>query len=533
MSTAKPAAATTAVNLTLLLWSCIVAANFFNIDASVVGMIAPTLITGEGASSSLVSLTSAIFTLMVAAFLLGGAALGDIYGRKRIMMIGIVGETVMAVLAWITPSVTLLLPIRLVAGIFAALISPTALALVTVNFAAGPARTKAIGLYVVAFGVIGSLASVVIQGLNQVIGWRVPFALMAVWGVLALLLVLRFVAESKAAGARRMDWIGTALAAVGLFLILYGINNAGALGFTSPGVIVPLLVGLVLVGILVVYSSRIPQPVFQVRLFKSSIFAFGLLLGVMLNVGYSAAAYQANLFMQAVAKVPPVLAAVYLLPTAGGYLISAPLPGRIHGRLPTSLLLLIGSAILALGAFLFGALSAPQITFLTYLIPGLLLGMGMGIAQSFKTSAVLSTAPPELAGAASATNNVSNNLGASLAVALSSALMGSFVVEIYRDILTKAGESAANIATALTGLKEAMAKNASQLATEFNVSVQVVQQLEAKAEQAYLQALTQTMLIIAVATLVVALAVFFILRRQEARQKQTAANATAAATESS
>jgi MFS family permease len=123
MSTTKPAAAT-AVNVTLLLWSCIVAANFFNTDASVVGMIAPTLITGEGASSSLVSLTSAIFTLMVAAFLLGGAALGDIYGRKRVMLIGIVGETVMAVLAWITPSVTLLLPIRLVAGIFAALISP-------------------------------------------------------------------------------------------------------------------------------------------------------------------------------------------------------------------------------------------------------------------------------------------------------------------------------------------------------------------------------------------------------------------------
>ena len=67
MSTTKPAAATTAVNVTLLLWSCIVAANFFNTDASVVGMIAPTLITSEGASSSLVSLISAIFTLMVAA----------------------------------------------------------------------------------------------------------------------------------------------------------------------------------------------------------------------------------------------------------------------------------------------------------------------------------------------------------------------------------------------------------------------------------------------------------------------------------
>ena len=133
MSTAKPVTAPTAVNVTFLLWSYIVAANFFSSDSSVVGMIAPTLITDQGASSSLVSLTSAIFTLMVAAFLLGGAALGDIYGRKRIMTIGIIGETAMAVLAMLTPSVTLLLPIRLVAGIFAALISPTALALVTVR----------------------------------------------------------------------------------------------------------------------------------------------------------------------------------------------------------------------------------------------------------------------------------------------------------------------------------------------------------------------------------------------------------------
>ena len=529
MTTAKPATATTAVNVTLLLWTCIVAANFFSSDSSVVGMIAPTLITGEGASSSLVSLTSAIFTLMVAAFLLGGAALGDIYGRKRIMTIGIIGETAMAVLATLTPSVALLLPIRLVAGIFAALISPTALALVTVNFAAGPARSKAIGLYVVAFGVVGSLASVVIQGLNQFLSWRAPFALIAVWGVLSLLLVMRFVVESKAVGSRRMDWIGTALAAVGLFLLLFGINNAGALGLSSPDVIAPLLTGLIILVILVIYSGRVQQPVFQVKLFKSSVFAFGLLLGVMLNVGYSAAAYQSNLLMQAVLKVPPMLAAIYLLPMAGGYLLVSPLPGRLHGRLPTSLLLLIGSVILALGAYLFGAMSTPQVSFLTYLVPGLLLGMGMGIAQSFKTNAVLSTAPPELAGAASATNNVSNNLGAALAVAFSSALMGSFVINAYRAILTKAGDTTSQIATAISGLQDAMAKSASELATDFNVSVQVVHQFEAKATEAYIQGLTQTLLIIAVATVLVAIVVYFILRRQEAMQKRTAVSAAAPA----
>ena len=421
-STKPPAAA--AVNVTLLLWSCIVAANFFNTDSSLVGMIAPTLITGLGASQSLVSLTSAIFTLMVAAFLLGGAALGDIHGRKRIMLIGIAGETVMAGLAMLTPNVTLLLPIRTVAGIFAALISPTALALVTVNFAAGPARTKAISLYVVAFGVIGSLASVLIQFLNQTYGWRVPFGLFVVWGLLSLFLVMRYVAESKAAGKRRMDWVGTGLAAVGLFLLLFGINNAGTRGFTSPDVIVPALVGLAVLGVLVFYSSRIAQPVLQVKLFKSTVFTFGLLLGVMLNISYSASAYQVNLLMQAVLKVSPVLAAVYLLPLAGGYLLSAPLPSRLQGRHPTSLLLLVGTAILVAGTLLYGFMSAPQINFFTYMVPGLLLGMGMGLAQSFKTTAVLSEAPPELAGAASATNNVSNNLGASLAVALSSAADG-------------------------------------------------------------------------------------------------------------
>ena len=134
-----------------------------------------------------------------------------------------------------------------------------------------------------------------------------------------------------------------------------------------------------------------------------------------------------------------MLAAVYLLPLAGGYLLSAPLPSRLQGRHPTSLLLLVGTAILVAGTLLFGFMSAPQINFFTYLVPGLLLGMGMGLAQSFKTTAVLSEAPPELAGAASATNNVSNNLGASLAVALSSALMGSFVLGNYHALLVKAG----------------------------------------------------------------------------------------------
>ena len=152
---------------------------------------------------------------------------------------------------------------------------------------AGPARTKAISLYVVAFGVIGSLASVLIQYLNQTFSAK-----------------------------RRTDPIGTGLAAAGLFLLLFGINNAGARGFTSPDVIVPALVGIAVLGVLVFYSSRIAQPVLQVKLFKSTVFAFGLLLGVMLNISYSASAYQANLLMQAVVKVPPVLAAIYLLPLA-------------------------------------------------------------------------------------------------------------------------------------------------------------------------------------------------------------------------
>ena len=315
-----------------------------------------------------------------------------------------------------------------------------------------------------------------------------------------------------------MDWIGTGLAAVGLFLLLFGINNAGARGFTSPDVIVPALVGIAVLGVLVFYSSRIAQPVLQVKLFKSTVFAFGLLLGVMLNISYSASAYQANLLMQAVVKVPPVLAAIYLLPLAGGYLLAAPLPARLQGRRPTSLLLLIGTAILVAGTILFGFMSAPQINFLTYLVPGLLLGLGMGLAQSFKTTAVLSEAPPELAGAASATNNVSNNLGASLAVALSSVLMGSFVLGNYHALLEKAGLQASQIATAMGAVSQALSKTAADLANEFGVPLQTVLNLDAKATEAYIQGLSETLLVIGAVTLVAAVAVFFILRHKETRK---------------
>ena len=94
---------------------------------------------------------------------------------------------------------------------------------------------------------------------------------------------------------------------------------------------------------------------------------------------------------------------------------------------------------------------------------------------------------------------------------------------------TKAGDTTSQIATAISGLQDAMAKNASELATDFNVSVQVVHQFEAKATEAYIQGLTQTLLIIAVATVLVAIVVYFILRRQEAMQKRTAVSAAAPA----
>jgi len=468
----------------MVLYSVIVAVLAAVLDGALMGLIAPAVAQDLGAGAATIGLISSISMLMLAAFILGGGTLGDIYGRKRFLSYGLIGMTLTSVLAILSPGASMLVPVRALAGIMAALVNPLALAIITVTFDREE-RPKALGLYGAAVGIVGGLGTIVISFLNQQFGWRSTFGLIVLLAVAAFLMVRRFVPESKAGGFKRVDWVGILLAAAGLFGVVYGINQAAAQGFASPAVLVPVGIGVVVLVVLVVYSRKAQNPALQLVLFENRVFSAGVLLFLMMGFSAIGGFFQLSTYLQSLQGVSPIQAALTLLPYTLAMFIFAILAGGWVGKYANQLLIAGGLALMALGLAAMAIWLSPAAGFWVLLLPLVLLGGGYSIANTPRMSAVLGSAPPELAGAASATNNAAVQLGNSLGIAVMGALFQGFARNAYASDLAQRGLGAAEIETSVKVLGAWLKTNAGDVAAQFGITVQQLEGVISHYESAY------------------------------------------------
>jgi DHA2 family multidrug resistance protein-like MFS transporter len=492
----------------MALYSVIVAVLAVTLDGALMGLIAPAVAQDLGADAATIGLISSISMLMLAAFILGGGTLGDIYGRKRFLSYGLLGAAVTSILAMVAPGAALLVPVRALAGIMAALVNPLALAIIMVTFDTEE-RPKALGLYGAALGGAAGVGTMVISFLNQQAGWRATFGLVLLLAVAGFIMVRRFVQESKAGGSKRVDWIGILLTAGGLFGIVYGINQAAAQGFGSPAVLVPAGLGAVLLVVLVLYSKRTEEPALRLSLFQDKVFAVGVLLFLMMGFASMGAYFQLSTYLQSLQKVSPIQAALTLLPYTLSLFIFAILAGGWVGRFPNRLLIGGGLALMTLGLAAMALLLSPTAGFWVYLVPLVLLGGGFNIANIPRTSAVLATAPPELAGAASATNNASLQLGSSLGIAVMGALFQGFARKTYTSDLTALGLGTAEIEKSVEVLAAWLKANAGDVASQFGITVQQFQGVITEYQSAFTSGVTGILWVGAVVVAVGAVMAWF------------------------
>jgi MFS family permease len=503
----------------MALYSVIVAVLAVTLDGALMGLIAPAVAQDLGANAATIGLISSISMLMLAAFILGGGTLGDIYGRKRFLSYGLIGAAVTSTVAMVAPGAALLIPVRALAGIMAALVNPLALAIIMVTFEKEE-RPKALGLYGAALGVVGGLGTIVISFLNQQFGWRATFALIILLAVVGFIMVRRFVQESKAGGSKRVDWIGILLTAGGLFAVVYGINQATAQGFGSPAVLVPVGIGAVLLVALVLYSKRTQEPALRLSLFQNKIFAVGVLLFLIMGFASMGSFFQLSTYLQSLQKVSPIQSALTLLPYTLSLFVFAILAGGWVGKHANRLLIGGGLALMTLGLAAMALMLGPAAGFWVYLVPMILLGGGFSIANVPRMSAVLATAPPELAGAASATNNASSQLGGSLGIAVMGALFQGFARNAYTRDLTALGLGTAEIERSVEVLSAWLKANAGDVAAQFGITVQTLEGVISEYQSAYTSGVAQVLLIGAVVVAVGAVLAWITFQKQAAARSQ-------------
>lgn len=394
----------------------------------------PSIARDTGASQTQLSWIIDAYALVFAALLLLGGAIGDRWGRRRALVVGLTIFGAGSLAAMFAADPTWLILLRAVLGIGAALVMPATLSTITSAFPADE-RPRAVGAWAGMAGasaILGLLASGLLLG---VWSWRSVFGLNVALAAAAIPAALRVVPETSDADAPRLDPVGSLLTVVGLGLVVYSIIEAPTAGWTEPRTLGGLLAGLLVLAGFVRWELSRPQPMLDPRLFRYRAFAAGTLSLTMQFFAFFGFIFLVLQYLQLVLERSAIVAAVSLVPMALGLMPGARvLAPRLVPRIGTRAVCTVGLVIAAGALLLLSRLDGDSSYWL--LLAGLVpLGLGMGTAMTPATSAITDALPPEKQGVGSAMNDLARELGGALGIAV----LGSVLQSVYRAHLTVPG----------------------------------------------------------------------------------------------
>lgn len=404
-----------------VLFSTILASSMAFIDGSALNVALPALQRDLGASAVQVFWVVSAYALFLAALLLVGGALGDIYGRKRVYMIGIVVFAIASLACGLAPTTIALIGARAVQGIGAALMIPGSLALIAANFGEEQ-RGRAIGTWS-SFTTLTTILGPALGGFLAGNGlWRTVFFINLPLALAALAALLLRVPESRdESAARRLDYAGATLVTLGLAGLTFGLLQAPEFGWGAPTVWGAMILGLAALVAFVVVERRVAHPMVPLRLFTSRTFSGTNLMTLFLYAALSGVLFFLPLNLIQVQGYNEVLAGLATLPTGILLGLLSRWTGGLLDRFGARLPLTVGPALAGLG---FAMLALPGLTggpgdYWTSYFPALLvLGLGMAITVAPLTTAVMGAVSAQQAGIASGVNNAVSRAAGALAVAL-------------------------------------------------------------------------------------------------------------------
>nr|WP_308191966.1 MFS transporter [Gordonia liuliyuniae] len=362
------------------------------------------------------------YALAFGALLLFGGRIADLWGRRRALMIGLVGFAFASALGGAAVNEAMLFGARALQGAFGALLAPAALSLLTVMFTTPKERARAFGI----FGAIaggGAAVGLLLGGLlTQVLDWRWTMYINVVFAAVALAGAIMEIKEPPRDHDHvvKLDILGVILAGAGLAAVVYGFSRASETSWTDTGTVASLVSAVVLLALFVAWQTRSSYPLLPLRVITDR--ARG---GAYLAVGLSVIAMFGSflyltLYMQTVHHYSPLSAGVAFLPMVLGMLIgSTQIAARLITRVPPRNLLVPGALLAACGMLLFTQISADSTRYWSVIFPALLM-LGMGMGTVFMTAMNLATfgVEPHDAGVASAMVNTSQQVGGAIGTAL-------------------------------------------------------------------------------------------------------------------
>lgn len=417
MLTAAPATRTVP-DWTKLLLSCL-ATFMIILDVVVISVALPPIRVDLGFAAADLPWVVNAYTLAFAGFLLLGGRAADIFGVRRTFLAGLAVFTTARFAAGFAPDAISMLVCRAVQGLGAAALMPATLTVITSTYQ-GARRGRALAVWS-AVGSVGASAGSVVGGLvTDTLGWRWIFFILAPVGVAALALA-RYALPPGHGHRERIDVLGGLLATAGLCALVYGI----------VGDRIFIAAGLALLAVFVVHQTRTPRPLVPLRIFRVRSVSAANAVILCLGIGFFSYPYFLSLYLENVLRYSPMRTGLASLPLSLGVLIGAPLGGRLIPRYGVRVLAFAGTLITAAGFAGLGLLDGHGSYLGTICLPGVPVGIGIGMAITPITVAATSGVEPALAGLASGLFNTVRQVSGAIGLALLAEIATSHTAALH------------------------------------------------------------------------------------------------------
>lgn len=394
------------------------------LDGAVINVALPAIRTDLGGGLVVQQWVVDGYLITLGSLILIAGSLSDSFGRLRIMRIGLYGFGASSLACALAQDGVMLVIARVVQGAAGALLVPSALALIIATFSKDE-QGKAIGRWT-AWTTAAFLGGPFLGGvLVDYANWRLVFAINVLPIAAALVLMRGLGTDEQPAHRARVDYLGAVLGVVGLGGPVFGLIEQSRLGWSSPGVWIPIIVGTIAFGAFLWWERRAPEPMVPLGMFRIRNFGFGNLATLFIYGAFGFGGFVLSVFVQEVGEYPATLAGLISLPSGVLLIALSPRFGALATRFGARIFMTVGPLVVAAG-WSWMLLVDMTVDYWTQLFPGIMLiGLGTAITVAPLTSATLGAVEQARAGIGSAINNAVARIAGLVTVACTGLIVGS------------------------------------------------------------------------------------------------------------
>jgi EmrB/QacA subfamily drug resistance transporter len=394
------------------------------LDGSVVNVALPAISRDLGGGLVTQQWVVDAYLITLSALILVAGSLSDLFGRKKVLVVGLIGFGVTSLLCAMAPTSELLITFRALQGVAGALLVPSSLALIIAVFGSDGAG-KAIGTWTAWTGIAYIIGPLLGGFLIDAASWRLIFAI-NVLPIAATLWLMRLLQhkEKREEGAK-VDMAGAILCALGLGGTVFALIEESHYGWSSPLIYAPFVLGAAMLAYFVRYERRIEQPMLPLFLFKVRNFSVGNTATVAVYAGLSVASFLITVFIQQVGDYSAIEAGLALLPVTIIMFVLSPRFGALCGKYGPRFFMAAGPFVAGVGFLLLLRVNQ-VVAYWSQLLPGVLLfGLGLSMTVAPLTTAILGSIDSRHAGIGSAINNAVARVAGLLAIAAVGVITGT------------------------------------------------------------------------------------------------------------